>query len=104
MQEIEGCASVYRLVTIRESSTRRSVGDRRDPSIRLASLDGSFGGARRSVGDRRGPSISDEQTPVQEPEQEQDFGDFWPEPEWIRILIFSSSRIISDLYSGLSLN
>ena len=37
---------------------------------------------------------SDEQTPVQEPEQEQDFGDFWPEQEWIRILFFSSSRII----------
>ena len=37
----------------------------------------------------RTPS-SDEQTPVQE--QEQDFGDFWP--EWTRILVFSSSRII----------
>ena len=33
---------------------------------------------------------SEEQTPV----QGQDFGDFWPEPEWIRILVFSSSRII----------
>ena len=31
---------------------------------------------------------SDEQTPVQEPDPEQDFGNFWPEQEWIRILVF----------------
>ena len=37
-----------------------------------------------------GAYSSDEQTPVQEPKQ--DFGDFWP--EWIQILVFSSSRII----------
>ena len=37
---------------------------------------------------------SDEQTPVQEPEQEKDFRDFWPDPEWTRILVFSSSRIV----------
>ena len=36
--------------------------------------------------------VSDEQTPVQE--QELDFGYFWPGPEWIGILVFSSSRII----------
>ena len=36
--------------------------------------------------------VSDEQTPVQE--QEQDSGDFWPEQEWTRILVFLGSRII----------
>ena len=46
---------------------------------------------------------SDRLTPVQEPEQKLDFGDFFPTPVWIGILIFSISRIISDLYLDLSL-
>ena len=50
------------------------------------------------------PYGSDEQTPVQEPEQEQDFSYFWPEPEWIRIQVFSSSRIIfGSLFSSCAI-
>ena len=37
---------------------------------------------------------SDEQTLVQEPEQEPDWGDFWPKPEWKRMINCSCSQII----------
>ena len=39
-------------------------------------------------------TTSDGQTPVQE--QEQDFGDFWPEAGWNWIIVSSNSRIIFE--------